>query len=246
MLLQQLFKVIQSFLHAFVNKIQDPILMAEQGIRDLKKDYDNSMRGLAEIKSLSIETKNKIVEQTEIAKDYERKALTILQKAQAGDLDQAQADRLAAEALKKKQAAIENIKKFTLDARNFEAMSDKMESKIASLKEQIANWENEVKTLKARHKVAITSKKMSKQMISMSGNNAQALLENMKEKVNKEEAMAQAYDEMALIETDIDKEINEAIGANYSDEIQNSLLELKKQITPTYLIAQKDDNEYKE
>ena len=246
MLLQQLFKVIQSFLHAFVNKVQDPILMAEQGIRDLKKDYDNSMRGLAEIKSLSIETKNKIVEQTEIAKDYERKALTILQKAQAGDLDQAQADRLAAEALKKKQAAIENIKKFTLDARNFEAMSDKMESKIASLKEQIANWENEVKTLKARHKVAITSKKMSKQMISMSGNNAQALLENMKEKINKEEAMAQAYDEMALIETDIDKEINEAIGTNYSDEIQNSLLELKKQIAPTYLIAQKDDNEYKE
>jgi phage shock protein A len=246
MILQQMFKVIQSFLHAFVNKIQDPILMAEQGIRDLKKDYDNSMRGLAEIKSLSIETKNKIVEQTEIAKDYERKALTILQKAQSGDLDQAQADRLAAEALKKKQAAIENIKKFTLDARNFEAMAEKLETKIASLKEQIANWENEVKTLKARHKVAITSKKMSKQMISMSGNNAQALLENMKEKVNKEEAMAQAYDEMALIETDIDKEINEAIGTNYSDEIQNSLLELKKQITPTYLITQKDDNEYKE
>ena len=246
MLLRQMLKVIQSFLHAFVNKIQDPILMAEQGIRDLKKDYDNSMRGLAEIKSLSIETKNKIVEQTEIAKDYERKALTILQKAQAGDLDQAQADRLAAEALKKKQAAIENIKKFTLDARNFDAMEEKLETKIASLKEQIANWENEVKTLKARHKVAITSKKMSKQMISMSGNNAQALLENMKEKVNKEEAMAQAYDEIALIETDIDKEINEAIGTNYSDEIQNSLLELKKQITPTYLIAQKDDNEYKE
>lgn len=246
MILQQLFKVIQSFLHAFVNNIQDPILMAEQGIRDLKKDYDNSMRGLAEIKSLSIETKNKIVEQTDIAKDYERKALTILQKAQAGDLDQAQADRLASEALKKKQEAIENIKKYTLDVRNFEAMSEKMESKIASLKEQIANWENEVKTLKARHKVAITSRKMSQQMVSMSGNNAQALLENMKDKVNKEEAMAQAYDEIALIETDIDKEINEAVGTNYSDEVQNSLLELKKQITPTYLITQKNDDEYKE
>ena len=51
---------------------------------------------------------------------------------------------------------------------------------------------------------------------------------------------------ISTIETDIDKEINEAIGSNYSDEIQNSLLELKKQITPTYLIAQKDDNEYKE
>ncbi len=241
MFLQKLFKVIQSFLHAFVNKIQDPILMAEQGIRDLKKDYDTSMKGLAEIKSLLIETKNKIADQTEIAKDYEKKALTLLQKAQSGDLDQAQADRLASEALKKKQAAVENIKKYTLDAKNFDAMSEKMESKIANLKEQITNWENEVKTLKARHKVAVTSKKLSQQMVSMSGNNAQALLESMKEKVNKEEAIAQAYDEMEMIETDIDKEINAAIGSSYSDEVQNSLLELKKQITPKYLITKKDD-----
>ena len=47
---KQLFKVLQSFLHAFVNHIQDPILMAEQAIRDLKKDYDASMKNLAEVK----------------------------------------------------------------------------------------------------------------------------------------------------------------------------------------------------
>lgn len=243
MIIQQLFKVIQSFMHAFVNKIQDPILMAEQGIRDLKKDYDTSMKNLAEIKSMVIDTRNKIAEQTEIAKDYEKKAIMLLQKAQNGELSRGEADRLASEALKKKQAAVENIKKYTLDAKNFEAMADKMESKIANLKEQIGNWENEVKTLKARHKVAITSKKMTKQMISMSGNNAQALLENMKEKVNKEESLAQAYDEMTSIETDIDKEINDAIGTSYSEEVQKSLLELKKQIAPTYLIEQKQNNE---
>ena len=237
---QKLFKVMQSFLHAFVNKIQDPILMAEQAIRDLKKDYDTSMKGLAEIKSLAIETQNKIAEQTEIAKDYEKKALTLLQKAQSGDLSQADADRLASEALKKKQTAVENIKKYTLDAKNYTAMSEKMESKIANLKEQIQNWEDEVKTLKARHRVAVTSRKISKQMVSMSDNNAQALLENMKERVHKEESMAQAYEEMTTIETDIDKEINAAIGTTYSSEVQQSLLELKKQITPKYLIEQKD------
>ncbi|MBQ4646642.1 MAG: PspA/IM30 family protein [Candidatus Gastranaerophilales bacterium] len=243
MLIQRFFKVVQSFLHAFVNKIQDPILMAEQAMRDLKKDFDSSMNNLAEIKSLSIETKNKIAEQTQIAKEYEKKALTILQKAQAGELEQANADRLASEALKKKQNAIENIKKFTLDAKNYDAMAEKLESKIATIKEQIISWESEIKTLKARHKVAITSKKMSKQLISMSNNNAQALLQSMKEKVDKEEAMAQAYDEMNLIETDIDKEINEAIGVNYSNEVQQSLIELKKQIAPKYLITQKEKEE---
>lgn len=237
---QKLFKVIQSFLHAFVNHIQDPILMAEQAIRDLKKDYDTSMKGLAEIKSLAIDTQTKITEQTEVAKDYEKKALTILQKAQSGDISQNDADRLASEALKKKQTAIENIKKYTLDIKNYNAMSEKMESKIANLKEQIQNWEGELNTLKARHRVAVTSKKINQQMVSMSGNNAQALLENMKDKVNKEESMARAYEEMTTIETDIDKEINAAIGSTYSDEVQQNLLELKKQIAPQYLIEQKD------
>ena len=176
----------------------------------------------------------------EIAKDYERKALTLLQKAQAGDLSQADADRLASEALKKKQTAVENIKKYTLDAKNYNGMAEKMESKIANLKEQIQNWESEVQTLKARHRVAVTSRKISKQMVSMSDNNAQALLENMKEKVHKEESMAQAYEEMTTIETDIDKEINAAIGTTYSSEVQQSLLELKKQIEPQYLLEQKD------
>lgn len=238
--LQQLFKVIQSFLHSFVNHIQDPILMAEQAIRDLKKDYDTSMKGLAEIKSLAIDTQTRIAEQTEIAKDYEKKALMILQKAQTGEMNQNDADRLASEALKKKQTAIENIKKYTLDIKNYNAMSEKMEGKIANLKEQIQNWESEINTLKARHKVAVTSKKINQQMVSMSGNNAQALLENMKEKVNKEESMAKAYEEITTIETDIDKEINAAIGSTYSDEVQQNLLELKKQITPQYLIEQKD------
>jgi len=239
-LFQKFFKVIQSFLHGFLNHIQDPILMAEQAIRDLKKDYDTSMKNLAEIKALSIEAKEKISQNTEIAKDYEKKALVLLQKAQNGELEQEKADRLASEALKKKQEAIEEIKKQTLSVRNYDSMSEKLETKISGLKEQIENWEGQVKTLKARHKVAVTTKKINQKMLSKSDNTAQALLENLKETVNKEEALATAYDEMNSIETDIDKEINDAIGSQYSNDVQQSLLELKKQIAPKYLLEQKD------
>ena len=38
--------------------------------------------------------------------------------------------------LKKKQQAVENIKKYTLDMKNYETMSAKMETKIANIKEQ--------------------------------------------------------------------------------------------------------------
>lgn len=239
-LFQKFVKVLQSFLHGFLNHIQNPILMAEQAIRDLKKDYDTSMKNLAEIKALSIEAKEKITQNTETAKDYEKKALILLQKAQNGELEQEKADRLASEALKKKQEAIEEIKKQTLNVRNYDSMSEKLESKISGLKEQIENWEGQVKTLKARHKVAVTTQKINQKMLSKSDNNTQALLENLKETVNKEEALATAYDEMNTIETDIDKEINDAIGSQYSNDVQQSLLELKKQIAPKYLLEQKD------
>ena len=116
------------------------------------------------------------------------------------------------------------IKKATLDVKNYESMANTMETKIDNLKQQINHWEGEIKTLKARHKVAITSQKINKQMISMSDNNAQALLENMKEKVNKEE-------------------INAAIGTQYSNDVQQQLLELKKQVAPQYLLEQKDIQE---
>ena len=232
----KLFKLVQSVAHAIVGKLQDPILMAEQAIRDLKSDYDASMHNLAEVKALAIETEDSIRQYTEVAKDYERKALALVQRGQSGDLTQENSDRLASEALKKKQDAIETIKKYTLDLKNYESMINTMETKVDTLKQQINHWEDEIKTLKARHKVALTSQKISKQMVSMSDSSAQALLENMAEKVSKEEALSIAYNEMASIENDIDAEINAAIGTSYSEEVQQQLLELKRQVTPQYLL----------
>ena len=45
--------------------------------------------------------------------------------------------------------------------------------------------------------------------------------------VDAEEALAEAYGSMESIETDIDKEINAAIGTSASADIQASLAELK-------------------
>ena len=40
-----------------MSKFEDPIKLAEQGIRDLKTDFDNSLKGLAEVKAIAISTK---------------------------------------------------------------------------------------------------------------------------------------------------------------------------------------------
>ena len=49
----RLFKVGQSEAHAIVDKLEDPIKITEQGIRDLKNDLQHAMTGLAEVKGVS-------------------------------------------------------------------------------------------------------------------------------------------------------------------------------------------------
>ena len=48
---QRVFKNAQSQAHSVMDQLDDPIKLSEQGIRDLKKDLQGSMRSLAQVKS---------------------------------------------------------------------------------------------------------------------------------------------------------------------------------------------------
>lgn len=226
-LLQRFFKFIQSSAHALLSRFENPISLAEQGIRDLKKDFDESMNGLAQIKATAITTKRELEDKKAIAQDYEQKAMLLLQKAQSGELEQSEADRLAAEALTKKNNALQEAARLTTDLQNYTDMSKKMEGKISDLKSKISSWENELQSLKARYKVAKTTKKINQQLASLGSDSTTAMLTDMKTKIQSEEALAIAYEDVGLLETDVDKEINKALGQSYSPDVRASLAELK-------------------
>ena len=59
------------------------------------------MQNVAKVKAIAINTKKEMEVKKQIAIDYEQKAIRLLKKAQKGELDSAEADRLAAEALNK-------------------------------------------------------------------------------------------------------------------------------------------------
>lgn len=229
-LIKRCFKFIQSQAHALLSKFEDPVKLAEQSIRDLKQNYDESLKSLAEVKAIAITTKRNIEEKKQIAADYERKALMLVKRAQDGQLDAQEADRLASEALTKKMNAVQDATKLSADLHNYEAMAQKMENKIVSLKNQITKWESELTTMKARYKVAKSTKKINQQLTAIGDESTTAILENMKTKIQEEEALATAYDEMLYIESDIDKEIDKAIGTSYSPDVQNALSELKTKL----------------
>jgi phage shock protein A len=221
-LFNRLFKIGEANANALVDKLEDPIKMTEQAIRDLKVDLENSIKALAEVKALAIRSKNETETNKTKAMEYESKAVAILQKAQSGSIDATEADRLAQSALEKKEEFSKNLASSLGNQKKYEDSVAKLEAQIKKLKSNISNWENEAKILKARAKVSDATASVNKQLAGIDSNSTVAMLERMKEKVEQKEALSESYAEIASSNVSVDEEINnvlESSNANASDAL---------------------------
>lgn len=227
--LKRLFKIGTAEVHSAIDGIEDPITMTEQGIRDMKADLDKSLEALAQVKAMSIRSKNEVADFANKGEDYNEKAMLILKKAQSGELDSTEADRLATEALIKKEEAAVGQKRATADKEKFDLNVSQMESNVQTIKQNISKWENELKILRSRVKVADATKSMNKQMAQIDSNGTVALLERMKEKVAQEEALSEAYGDIANNAKSIDDEIDKAINVSKT-KAKSELEKLKEEL----------------
>ncbi len=180
---QRIFKVAQSEAHATMDKFEDPIKLSEQGVRDLKKSLQASMVSLAQVKSLAISLQKQADDQKKMAGDYERKAMLILQRLQGGEMEQAEAERLATAALSKKEEALQRAATLSGDQQAQQQMADQLQTKVEELKRQIGKFENEVITLRARARTASSMRKINQQLAGADASGTVAMLEKMKNKV---------------------------------------------------------------
>lgn len=254
--IKRLFRIGKAEANAAVDKLERPITMTQQGIRDLKVDLDESLKSLAEVKATAIRSAREAANHKEVAEDYKKKAKALLQMAADGRKDEAEANRLAAEAMARRE---ETLKLYKVSADNqvkFEGLVSKMEEKIRVLKSQIAKWENELKTLIARDKVSKATGKLNKQLANIDSSGTLAMLEKMREKVEEQEALADAYGEMGDNSKSIDDEINSALattsytGTSALDDLKREMglladdkIEIKEKVEETIKIEVDKSND---
>ncbi|MGG8497891.1 PspA/IM30 family protein [Tenacibaculum sp. TC6] len=226
---RRLFKIGQAETNSAIDKMEDPIKMTEQGIRDLRLDLEKSVESLAQIKALAIRAKNDMEEYTAKAEDYHQKAMLILKKAQKGELETNEADRLAKQALVKKEEAIQEVTRTKVEAEKLDSSVAQLEKSVQEIKQNINKWESELKTLKARVKVSKATKNLNKQMAELDSSGTVSMLERMKDKVIQEEALAEAYGDLANSTKTIDNELNDAIDEK-ENNAENDLAKLKEQL----------------
>jgi phage shock protein A len=224
---QRLFKTGQAQAHALVDKLEDPIKMSEQAMRDLKQDLQESLKALAEVKAIAIRLQRESEDHRKRSEDYERKAMLLLQKAQGGELAEAEAERLAREALARMEESQARRAETAQQAQAQQEMALKLQGNVNELKSKIASYENDLLTLKARTKTAQATRKINQHLANIDSRGTVALLERMKERVEEQEALGQAYGEMAGAATSVDDEINKALAAPAEKKAEDSLARLK-------------------
>ncbi|WP_283641133.1 PspA/IM30 family protein [Mesonia mobilis] len=226
---KRLFKIGQSEANSAIDKMEDPIKMTEQGIRDMKQDLEKSLEALAQVKALAIRAKNEQEEHQDKAEDYHNKAILILKKAEKEQMEKEEADRLAKQALVKKEEAQQHITRAKEEVKKFNESIAQLENNIQGIKSNISNWENELKTLKARVKVSNATKNLNKQMAEIDSASTVSMLERMKEKVAQEEALAEAYGDIANASKSIDEELEKAADTSKA-KADDDLSKLKEQL----------------
>lgn len=229
-LFKRLFKVGQAEAHAIVDKIEDPIRLTEQGIRDLRKDLQAAMTSLAEVKSIGIRTRKESDNKKKLSADYERKAMLLLQKMQGGSLDPAEAERLAGEALSKKESESNEAIRLSQEAERHEQMASTLQANVNKIKSTVTTYENDLVTLKARARTAASTRKINEQLSKVDSSGTIAMLEKMKAKVEEDESLALAYGDMVNADKSIDDEIAAALEGAQPAAASDHLLELKKKM----------------
>ena len=227
---RRMFRVAESNAHAALDHLEDPIKMTEQGIRDLKKNLQAAMVSLAQVKSLALRLQKEAGDHKQRAADYERKAMLLLKRAGAGEMDAGEAERLAAAALEKREDATREAARVGGDHQTQQRMADQLQAKVEDLKRQINKYQNELVTLRARARTASSMRKINQQLAGADASGTVAMLEKMKAKVQEEESLAEAYEQLADVGGTIDEDIDKALATPSPSSGADALAELKRKM----------------
>ena len=226
----RIFKITEAKTHSIIDKFEDPIRMTEQGIRDLKKDLQQAMESLAEVKAIAIRSRKSSEDKKKLAADYERKAMLLLQKAQSGKMDMTEAERLATEALSQREQVASEALRLAQETTSQEQMANQLQANVNKIKNSISTYQNDLVTLKARARTAAATKKINKQISKVDTSGTIAMLEKMKTRVEEDESLAQAYGALASADRSVDDEINAALEGQVTVKSFQPLLEMKRKL----------------
>lgn len=223
---KRLYAIGKAEVSSALENFEDPIKLTEAGIADMKDQLAESLEALAQLKALSIRKKNEAEAEDHSAGDYYAKAVLLVQKSEKGEIEVLEGDRLAKEALKKQNESQKKAEVLKTETEKLQQECEKMQTNINQLKSNISKWENELRTLEARVQVSEATRDINRKMTQIDSSSAVSMLEKLKDRVVQQEAVAEAYSELAKTGKTVDEEIDDLL-KNTNGEAESALQKLK-------------------
>jgi len=226
---KRIFRIGQAEIHAAVDKMEDPVNMTEQGLRELRIDLTEATEAYAKVKALAIRTENDQLQSQQESRNYAEKAILIMQKAQSGQVDLIKAEDLAREALSLHKKYYLESEELGQQVITFQQSSRDMQRNTEILRENMEKWEKVLRTLKARVKVSKATEQVNKQLAQLDNNGTISMLQRMKDKVEDQEALAKAYGEISYGKNSKKEELNRLLKDD-STSIEKDLQAIKEKL----------------
>ncbi len=217
-ILQRITMLARANINALLDKAEDPEVMIEQILRDMKESYHEAKVQVTAAITEEKKLKQKAGENADLAARWMQKAELAVN---AGD------DDLAREALKRKQDYDGMAKSFQAQWEEQVKAVTELKEALTELESKIAEAERKKDMLIARSKRAKATKQIHETMAGISKNSAFEAFDRMEDKVEHTEAQAQAAKE---VDTDtLEEKFARLEGdRNVDDELSALKTRLKK------------------
>ena len=222
-LLDRLFRISKSEVNSVVDKLEDPIKMADQVLRELKENYQTAITGESEVKAAALQHRAEEQKARTKAEEWEKKANDLLDMVEAGKLESDKGNSLANTAAESAQQSLLHANEFAAMAQKEEKALEVMDVAVQQLKDKISETENRITLLKSRAKTADVSEKINKTLSSVDTDGLMSTLDRMDAKVSATEFRAQAYAEVRDTTLSSEQEINKILGSASSTSALDAL-----------------------
>ena len=227
-LLNRIFRVGEAKANTVVDKLENPVEMSEQILRELSQQLQKGIEGESEIKAIALGHRAEEKANLDKAEEWKNKAFMLLDRLDKSTTDEEKSNlnhlaEVAAQSNKDYQAKAQQS---ALNADREEKSLDVMDKKLKDLRDMITKTQNDVEMIRSQQKTAEASLKINQTMSSIDTDGLVQTMKRMKEKVTATELKAQAYAEVSDQNMSSEQEIDKVLS---TDTPSSALDELRKQ-----------------
>ena len=173
-----------------------PVDIIEQKLEYMRADLSNNIEYLRKVKALAIRAKNDSDNYVAEAEENENEAISILKKVQLNQIDIYEGNRLAKDALIKKEALLAKAKVTTAERNKLDYKVELLKGTVAVITSNISDYEKELDALKAEIKIIEAEQNINKQMTHLDAQSIDSRLKFLKEKTQQFEYLKEQPDDV--------------------------------------------------